>query len=291
MRRTHRGFTLIELLVVIAIIAVLIALLLPAVQAAREAANRASCANKLKQIALALHNYHDVHATLPSGWTGGLTGGWGWATMILPQLEQGNLFSDIAATSANFTTKCTSTEETQTPLASYRCPSDNGDTTIIAWDLRYGRSNYLGCFGSSPISATSILTPYGSRGAFGRDTSRRFGQISDGLSQTFFVGERRSERTGSVIIGGEAYWCGVVNPDNVKAVSLTLGDCSPASPMNATEAPATAEDRIKAYGSNHPGGAQFALGDGTVRFVSETIDRAAYRRLADVADGEVVGDW
>ncbi|HEX6985182.1 MAG TPA: DUF1559 domain-containing protein, partial [Planctomycetaceae bacterium] len=288
MRPDRRGFTLVELLVVIAVITVLLALLLPAVQQAREAANRASCANKLKQIALALHNYHDAHRVLPSGWTGGATGGWGWATMILPQLEQGNLYDRIAASSANFTTKCTSTEETQTPLAAFRCPSDDGTETIIAWDLKYGRSNYLGVFGGTPISATTILTPGGSTGAFGRSTSRGLDNFRDGTSQTFLVGERRSERIGKVITGGEGYWCGVVVPDNVKAVSLALGDCSPASPLNAMELPAAAPDRLKAYGSRHPGGAQFALGDGAVRFVADTIDRAAYRRLADIADGEVV---
>jgi len=92
-KNTKRGFTLIELLVVIAIIAILIALLLPAVQQAREAARRSQCKNNLKQIGLALHNYHDTHRVLPSGWIGVEPGvganiefgsGWGWGTMILP---------------------------------------------------------------------------------------------------------------------------------------------------------------------------------------------------------------
>src|SRR4051812_6730319 len=92
-----RGFTLIELLVVIAIIAVLIALLLPAVQQAREAARRSQCKNNLKQIGLALHNYHDTANTLPPGWIGDPTGSnagnrWGWGTMILPYLDQAPLY-------------------------------------------------------------------------------------------------------------------------------------------------------------------------------------------------------
>ena len=95
-RHNPRGFTLIELLVVIAIIGVLIALLLPAVQAAREAARRAQCANNLKQIGLALHNYHDAHGVLPPGYVyqpGYATGGFGWASMILPYMEQTPLFN------------------------------------------------------------------------------------------------------------------------------------------------------------------------------------------------------
>src|SRR5450432_3348481 len=104
MRDNRRGFTLIELLVVIAIIAVLIALLLPAVQAAREAARRIQCVNNLKQIGLALHNYHDALGAFPMSYAArgkfvdGMTDttpGWGWATMILPQMEQSPIFNAV----------------------------------------------------------------------------------------------------------------------------------------------------------------------------------------------------
>src|SRR4249920_1165294 len=93
-KRNIRGFTLIELLVVIAIIAVLVALLLPAVQQAREAARRASCKSNLKQIGLALHNYHETANTMPPGWIGGNR--WGWAVMILPQIDQAPLYSTLS---------------------------------------------------------------------------------------------------------------------------------------------------------------------------------------------------
>ena len=91
-RTTRQAFTLIELLVVIAIIAILIALLLPAVQQAREAARRTQCRNHLKQLALALHNYHDTHGVLPSGYI--VETGWGWGTMVLPPMDQGPLFNE-----------------------------------------------------------------------------------------------------------------------------------------------------------------------------------------------------
>ena len=128
-RKIARGFTLIELLVVIAIIAVLIALLLPAVQQAREAARRAQCKNHLKQIGLALHNYHDIANGLPPGWIGVNStfqpdvfggNGWGWAARILPQMDQGPLFNTL-----NFSLHMTATAHAAartTTLPAFRCP-------------------------------------------------------------------------------------------------------------------------------------------------------------------------
>ena len=141
-----RGFTLIELLVVIAIIAVLIALLLPAVQQAREAARRTQCKNNLKQIGLALHNYHDNFSALPPGWIG-VTGtvtdvygmnGWGWGSKILPQIDQANLYNTM-----NFSVKMESPANALArvvPLAAFRCASDVAPSGVwkIPGRIRHG---------------------------------------------------------------------------------------------------------------------------------------------------------
>ena len=145
MVRLRRGFTLIELLVVIAIIAVLIALLLPAVQQAREAARRSQCQNNLKQVGLALHNYHDIHNQFPMAFIRASdvarTEGWGWGAMILPQLEQGNLYDTLGVSRYRLTdvlagmkpdlaTVAQRTAIFQTRLSVYICPSDDNDGLV-----------------------------------------------------------------------------------------------------------------------------------------------------------------
>ncbi len=160
------GFTLIELLVVIAIIAVLIALLLPAVQAAREAARRIQCVNDLKQLGIALHNYHDALSVLPPGYIASrpfydgetdTAPGWSWASMILPQLDNGPLYSSINVylpiqASAN-------TTATQTLLAALFCPSDQlppGGTFPVTDGLgntvaTVAPSSYAACTGNDAV--------------------------------------------------------------------------------------------------------------------------------------------
>ena len=165
----RRGFTLIELLVVIAIIAVLIALLLPAVQQAREAARRTQCKNNLKQLGLALHNYHDItSSTFPSGYVNRkLNGGWGWNSMLLPQLDQASLYNTLGGDSMtpNFNSDFALVPATVTPntvqmsIKAFRCPSDTGNDLIAPnnnFAFSSGRSNYVGVAGTDPswINAT-----------------------------------------------------------------------------------------------------------------------------------------
>src|SRR5689334_4426644 len=156
MKQNRRGFTLIELLVVIAIISVLIALLLPAVQAAREAARRAQCTNNLKQVGLALHGYHDVHGCLPSGYTfqtGFTWGGFGWATMILPGVEQKALF-DAANFDLALWTDANTTVAT-TVISFYLCPSDETSQGrfLVRGPFRFAMASYVACFGPSDMDA------------------------------------------------------------------------------------------------------------------------------------------
>ena len=199
------GFTLIELLVVIAIIAVLIGLLLPAVQAARESARRSQCVNNLKQIGIALHNYQSAIGSFPPGYSsrwkldGGDEGtaeddighGWGWGSMILPYLEQPAVYNAI-----NFGLTMTFPDNMTAQTIrfnSYLCPSDSvkplipvrneaNDATVYT----VGSGNYVGMFGTGEIGES----PGRGNGMFYRNSRLDFADITDGTSQTFFVGER-----------------------------------------------------------------------------------------------------
>lgn len=309
MHKFRRGFTLIELLVVIAIIAVLIALLLPAVQQAREAARRSQCKNSLKQIGLALHNYHDTANTLPPGWIAVPTGvgntnanapRWGWGTMILPMLDQSALYNSLSTfsngTQVGFGAIMTSfpgnsNQLLQTSINSLRCPSDTG-TNLVTYGSQptniFGRSNYPAVFGSS-----FTTYPQGN-GAFFQNSRINFASFSDGLSNTFLVGERRSPTpvSGGLIQGGDTIWAGI--GDEVASptlgVALALGEC--ATPMNSTGVvfPPPA-NHLSGYGSQHIGGSHFLLGDGSVRFLSENINSAAYANLSAISDGNFIGDF
>ena len=324
-RSQKRGFTLIELLVVIAIIAVLVALLLPAVQQAREAARRSQCKNNLKQIGLALHNYHDVANTLPPGWI--QTMGYGWTTMILPYVDQAPLynvispaFSGTGGVSFANTTQAGVLNAFTTILPAYRCPSDNGanTATITGTNATQGRSNYPGCAGG--VSLAAVITPTGAGlpgltnsvggGAFAMNSKRNFRDFTDGLSNCFLAGERR---TGGAVnattyAGGDTIWAGT-NSDGPptsagsSAIAYLVADCAVAEPLNVKFTGTVANTQtLSAYSSFHVGGGHFLMGDGAVRFVSENIQTGnstpstplagfTYQNLAMIQDGQVLGDF
>lgn len=188
--KKKRGFTLIELLVVIAIIAILVAILLPAVQQAREAARRSQCKSKLKQIGLAMHNYHDVHGTLPGNevgcvWRGGNRNCWeGWSglAMILPQLEQTALYDtlnfntywDVAGVNRN---------ATRTILPVFQCPSDPMSSQRP--NASYGGVSYVLSAGPTSTWHRAGVPP----GPFSRESSVKFSTIKDGTSNTLLASE------------------------------------------------------------------------------------------------------
>jgi len=288
-----KAFTVVELLVVIAIIGILVALLLPAIQAAREAARRTSCFNNQKQVGLALHQYHDLRGNLPPGWIGFEPGtsrplaegepGWGWASFILPQLEQQTITDGLIDFELPILDSTNASARTQfIPL--YRCPSDSprdelfdlgeesAPMTILT---RLAVANYVGIHGTQEVDECEGL-PTGeqcvSDGTFYHLSRTRFRDIVDGLSNTIIVGERASRF-------GFSTWVGSV-PEGEEAMARIVGV--------ADHPPNTSNLHLDDLSSEHPQGANFLLGDGSVRLISETIDEQVYQALATRAGEEVV---
>jgi prepilin-type N-terminal cleavage/methylation domain-containing protein len=295
MRHRH-AFTLIELLVVIAIIAILIGLLVPAVQKVREAAARTQCLNNLKQIGLALHDYHDTHKRFPPGysdtspWPAVDAGpGWGWAAFILDYLDQGNLRKQIDFNLGVGDPSAAITTARATFLPIFFCPSDQLVTTFTlgdgmgnTWVLAQG--SYVACNGNDGVDDMS--TPEHT-GAFVRGRSFRIADVMDGLSNTLFVGERCTTMSLSS-------WAGVIPGAQVASVrapgvfagasALVLGHCGPHLPNDNIVTDADA------MSSAHSVGVQFLLGDGSVRLINNAITMTTYDAMATRAGGETF-DW
>lgn len=322
--RSSRGFTLIELLVVIAIIAVLIALLLPAVQQAREAARRTQCKNNLKQIGLSLHNYESTFGLLTPLYygNGGSSGTpiptFAWAVMILPSIDQAPLYNQMAPganTMQNVFDSPTLRPLLQTKLPAFQCPSDPGlalnnnrpFTKAVAGvnPFYLSKSNYPACSGSQDGTSSGVFTEPGGGNTYPNAT--RFADITDGLSNTIFVGER-----GSLPLQGNptgqgawaALWGGMSAEQSILQYRAIrgLGDYRLTDGKSLTGLDAQQDE---AFSSQHSGGVHFLLGDGTVRFISVNVDwqpinvaappagpgPGVFNRLCDKADGYPVGDY
>jgi prepilin-type N-terminal cleavage/methylation domain-containing protein/prepilin-type processing-associated H-X9-DG protein len=317
-RRT--GFTLIELLVVIAIIAVLIALLLPAVQQAREAARRTQCKNNLKQLGLAVHNYHDTHRAFPPGQIRinfpdkPKVRGWSLFVQLLPQFEQGPLYArwDFADPLANANGGLSANTAHVLPML--LCPSDaipqNPVQSTTSW---YGVSSYAGN-GGSRSHPPENLSGDGIFSASGPATPSfpqvRMGDVTDGLSGTFLFGERDhtdpnydtyyTAGWATEPMGQWGWWApsgGAFGLSDVTLSTFATMNYRVPVPANGPGGDQTTFSslydpfRVGAYGSRHTGGANFCLADGSVRFVSENVDGAVYIGLGTRAKGEVVTDF
>ena len=331
MRR--RAFTLIELLVVIAIIAVLIGLLLPAVQKVRESAARSKCSNNLKQIGLALQSFHDANNWFPPGYVDGNTDpastpdndvgpGWGWASFLLPYLEQSNVYRQI-----NFNQGVgigVNAQISQQSLTIYQCPSDTYQQAFPVYDSSFtnpiavvAHGNYVGCNGweecfngasGNPqpgVGADGLAGLYGAagRGLFYRNSRTRIAEVTDGLSNTIFVGERSGDHapstwTGAVAGGRCPAWMAgqtvYSSPPGPAYDNADFGEALVLSHTNATHLPSAdfpIFDPDTFYSMHSPRGANFLFGDGSVHFLSSSMNPKVYQALGTIAGGEVAIDW
>jgi len=345
-RRIGRSaFTLVELLVVIAIIAILVGLLLPAVQVARESARQSSCSNSLKQIGMAMHNYHDANKAFPSGIliTGGtmmtevasqgsfatwrFTGGQpAWGAMILPFIDQSDVFNKLvfsgtatptfsnpSASVAMTTLISSSSAVSAQPLAVYSCPSDVLQKTSLFQNM--GPSNYVGNFGVPPagtwngVGGQRYGNPYpNTTGVLFHASKIATKDITDGTSKTFLAGEVSTRQRGWMSTpGGDmagqtaGVWPAV--PQQLKYDELVVRPCDAGHPINSQFSDTVISSSsggvgdCDGFGSRHPGGANFVMCDGAVRFINENIESATsplgtYQRLSHRADGlSISGDY
>jgi len=311
--KDRAAFTLVELLVVIAIIGVMVGLLLPAVQAAREAARRMSCSNNLKQLGLATHNYHDTFNTLPPGalrypfYTGnGLTDGTChfWTAFILPFMELNNMHSQTTFGAHVDWTTGTNRIVMQTYIPGYRCPSSTDPQNINNAGIdRVPCSYAVNMSGTSGNPATIILTPNRSgetnqhlddnfpsdsryNGPFDYNRSYKFATIIDGLSNTVGIGEKFRNTVGTTMQDASRV-CYTLGSTNINDKHAQFG-ASIGQPINLRD---VGHRGAAAFRSLHPGGSQFMLMDGSVRFISETVADEVRLAIGTRGSGEVVGEY
>jgi prepilin-type processing-associated H-X9-DG protein len=293
---------LIELLVVISIIGILVALLLPAVQAAREAARRAQCINNFKQIGVALESYEGTHHAFPPGYVSSFladgpdTGpGWGWAAMLLPQMEQKPLFDSI---NFNLPIESPLNSTCRVPtIGSYLCPSDTVKPTWWAMVrdpsgiptqriCEVAPSNYVGVYGTSDPGIDGD-------GLFFRDSLVGIRDITDGTAQTLAVGERSHSL-------GEATWVGSVTnavlfPVDSDGVGYPRAESGPGMVLGHAGGrlgPGDPNGEVNQFYSRHSGGVNFLFADGHVGFLKTTMRNKTFRALATRAGGEAIsGDY
>jgi prepilin-type N-terminal cleavage/methylation domain-containing protein len=311
--RNRSGFTLVELLVVIAIIGILIALLLPAVQAAREAARRTQCGNKLSQLILAVHNYELAHAMLPYGVVNAVgpilnqPQGYhiSWVARILPFIEEPNAFRQLDFSVGAYDPK--NLPVRRLTISTLLCPSSGAPDV--------GRSCYAACHHDveAPIDVDN-------HGAFFLNSRISFEDVSDGSSQTIFLGEKlilqsdndlgwlsgtRStlRNTGSRINAGLGSPPPTLAPWEIGLPEQESGAAAPAGAATAQVTEGNGGDPrgaaaqnpnvltiVGGFGSHHAGGALFAFGDGSVQFLSESILPPVYQQLGHRADGKLLDD-
>jgi len=285
-----RAFTLVELLVVIAIIGILIAILLPAVQWAREAARAMRCKNNLKQIGLALHNYHDVHGSFPMGSSSDTTGAWGFLMSLMPQLDNANVPKTVNFENPDCCNEImlrqnaspAQPDPASTLFSVLACSSDpnserlhvsGGSISLPCGKLYPG--SYLGVSGDVNFFGSGTTTGNGILFSLSRI---RMADILDGTSNTMIVGERGIPS--DLVLG----WviCGANELDQYLGAEYV--------PVPGRNAPWT-DPVFQGFWSWHSGGAHFVFADGSVHFIRNSIDKTTYRALGTRANREVFRDF
>jgi len=319
LRGRHPGFTLIELLVSIGVIAILIALLLPAVQAAREAARRTKCKNNLKQLGLALHNYHEVHKRLPvNSGNGVVLGQWPWEvgahrkgtplTGLLPFLDEKPFYSQLDFGGDVVQQIDSSQQLRQHVTASLICPSDLNSEGVPE---ERAMTNYVPCigaqmmvsqnvtcdawitqanpFGNGPVPRAGTLDGSMVSGVFARYSwAARIGDITDGLSNTIAMGEVRAGCNERIHNRG---WYDPAVMFFATTIPINFDSCRTEPPSVAGCRSWEAWDAAYGFKSSHSGICHFLLCDGSVRAINESIDYMTYQRLGDRRDGHPVGSF
>ncbi len=315
-RSSRRGFTLIELLVVIAIIAVLIALLLPAVQQAREAARRSQCKNNVKQIGLALHNYHDTFGLLPPGtmFPGGVMNanprGAGYTIHILPYIDQGPLYNSI-----NFVVPSSQImwfggvngTATAASVPMLLCPSDGmGGTHAVDATQKWFKSNYPGIYSgqkTGDIVSAIELSDLTKLAVFGLNRGAKIRDIVDGTSNTAMVAEYLTGATSDEYRGfawsdqspGAQVFMFQTPNTTVADVCYDINPASWCTNAPTLNLPSVADTNVSnqtaASRSRHVGGVHVLLCDGGVRFVSNNINQGTWKALGTIRGGEVIGEF
>ncbi|WP_145347739.1 DUF1559 domain-containing protein [Rosistilla ulvae] len=309
-----QGLTLVELLVVIAIIGILVGLLLPAVQAAREAARRMQCSNNLKQIGLAMHNYHDTHLRFPPGSIGtaftssstDLDNKFGPLVHILPYIEQGPLYDQVdfnVSFCAPVNHKIAATR-----IDAYLCPSYAGEESGKDQFYQYGGSNpsfdavisnYLAVGGYHPtghqnFKSTTTLGDSSRYGMFFANSKTRMADVIDGTSNTMMYAEFRP--TIMKDIGWSTWkvnsrwspWVGGIYLEGSGSTRGTRYGPNQLTPYTGNQAN---DWTLLPFSSQHPGGVQIVMADGSVRFAAETVDILTWRAISTKGGNETVAPW
>ncbi len=370
----HQGFTLVELLVVIAIIGILIGMLLPAVQQVREAARRTTCANNLRQLGLALHNFESGLGFFPPGFTSTPTSngnvpadvfidhstwnagpGWGWGTHLLPYIEGGNLVDGLDLNRPIWADENQELVQSQLPV--YLCPSSSGSSEpLVVVDaagnpyspgdsavgspihslhesgpsapppLVLGRSHYVASHGQesawgpeagSDLTGTVFIDIYSATtteinihgdvsrvadGPFYRNSKTRMADVTDGTTNTIFLGEhssRLSDKTWVGVVPGATVHPRFSSPENGPdgATTLVLVHAGPSGgELDITGFPIIHPVNFPTYHvgqmyAEHTGGGNVTMGDGSVQFFAETGDLITFAELSSMNEGELVGGW
>lgn len=307
-RGKRRAFTLIELLVVIAIIAILVALLLPAVQQAREAARRSSCKNNLKQLGIAMHNYHDTHSVFPYGYRTAQVAGTGyhgrdtWMQQLMPQMEQGATYHKYAALTTVRWVMDTPPEIKDLRIPTLMCPSDPSSGGFGGGGGPRAGGN--GFQGNYVLNSGNTLMTRESRTLNGiafNESSIRMRDITDGTANTALASE--------VIVRGKAvggwggaggYWGGGNHGSygftTLETPNTTVADqvysCKSTTWPNAPCTAIGGGSALRNFArSMHTGGVQITLCDGSTRFISENISLVIWRGMGSRAGGEVLGEF